>query len=59
MTNREYLESLDDKTFAQRISTCECCIYDGSSIEKCAKSSCLEGMVTWLGRKHEGKGTGA
>ena len=54
MTNRDFLETLPVEELAKMMSGCGCCVYEGSSVDECRKHDCAEGMMKWLGGKHEG-----
>lgn len=40
MTNREWLQSLEDKDYAKEIGGCDHCIYQGK--DDCEQTSCIE-----------------
>lgn len=52
MTNREWLESLDNKTFALLIGSCGSCIGYGSRAVHCS-TSCPDGKLKWLRQEHK------
>ena len=49
MTNREWINSLDDKEFVEIVNEkCFCCV----GCNKCSRS-CLTGMEMWLKKRHK------
>lgn len=54
MTNREWLNTLTDEEFAQKMwYSCECCAGE-SDLKKCRRQvSCREGRLKWLKQEHK------
>lgn len=58
MTNREWLQTLNDEEFTQIMwYSCECCVAYGNR-EKCLNDmDCRDGRLKWLKQEHKEDGT--
>lgn len=54
MTNRKWIESLNDEEFVEiMIYSCRSCVGDGSLENCCKHPSCKDGKIKWLQKEHK------